>query len=73
MLFFLGTLVTPALVKTTKEHIKDVGNDDFLTSLGNTAMLNTVMMLDSSTNDFNMFSSIMGKGMQWTPFSITSM
>lgn len=72
-LLFLGTLVTPALINATKEHIKNVGNKDFLTALSNTAMLNTVMMLDSSTNDFNMISSIAGKGMQWTPFSIKSM
>lgn len=73
MLFFLGTLVTPALIKATKEHIKDTGNDDFFTSLSNTAMLNSVMMLDSSLNDFNPVKSIAGKGIQWTPFSISSM
>lgn len=73
MLFFLGTLVTPALIKATKEHIKDTGNDDFLASLSNTALLNSVMMLDSSLNDFNPVKSIAGKGIQWTPFSISSM
>jgi hypothetical protein len=73
MLFFLGALITPALINATKEHIKDTGNDNFLNALGNTALLNTVMMLDSSTNDFNPVSSIAGKGIQWTPFSITSM
>ena len=62
MLFFLGLLVTPALVKATKEHIKDTGNNDFLTAMSNNAMLNMSMMLQSSANDFNMFSSIGGKG-----------
>ena len=73
MLFFLGLLVTPALVKATKEHIKDTGNNDFLTAMSNNAMLNMSMMLQSSTNDFNMFTSIGGKGVQWTPFSVKSM
>ena len=73
MMFFLGILVTPALVAATKEHIKDTGNDDFMTAMSNNAMLNMAEMLKSSTNDFNMFSSIFGKGMQWTPFSISSM
>jgi hypothetical protein len=72
-MFFLGMLVTPALVTATKEHIKDTGNDDFMTAMSNNAMLNMAEMLKSSTNDFNMFNSIFGKGMQWTPFSISSM
>ena len=63
MLFFLGLLVTPALVNATKEHVKDTDNRDFMTAMSNNAMLNTAYMLKSSTNDFNMFSSIFGKGM----------
>ena len=71
--FLLGMLVTPALVNATKEHIKDTGNNTFLDAMANNALLNTVMMLDSSTKDFNPVASIGGKGIQWTPFSITSM
>jgi hypothetical protein len=73
LMFLLGMLVTPALVNATKEHIKDTGNNTFLDAMANNALLNTVMMLDSSTKDFNPVSSIGGKGIQWTPFSITSM
>ena len=72
-MFFLGTLVTPALVNATKDHIKDSGNNTFLDAMANNALLNTVMMLDSSTKDFNPVSSIGGKGFQWTPFSLTSL
>lgn len=36
-------------------------------------MLNTVAMLKTSTDDFFFMNTIFGRGMQWTPFSITTM
>jgi len=35
-------------------------------------MLNTVAMLKTSTEDFFFMNTIFGRGMQWTPFSITT-
>lgn len=73
LMFLLGIFAMPAMIQATKEHIKDTGNNTFLDAMANNALLNTVMMLDSSTKDFNPIASIGGKGIQWTPFSITSM
>lgn len=70
---FLGSLVSPSLLNATKEYIKDVGNDTFQDAFVNNCLLNTAHMFSSSTNDFNAFSSLLGKGLEWTPFSISSM
>jgi hypothetical protein len=70
---FLGSLVSPSLLNATKDYIKDVGNDTFQDAFVNKCLLNTAHMFSSSTNDFNAFSSLLGKGLEWTPFSISSM
>lgn len=70
MLLFLGAIISPALLNATKDHIKEVGNNDFANAFTNNCMLNVAEMLDSSADDFNAVNSIFGKATQWTPFSI---
>ena len=67
---FLGALITPALLNATKEHIREVGNNDFANAFANNCMLNVAEMLDSSTDDFNAVNSIFGRASQWTPFAV---
>lgn len=67
---FLGALMTPALLNATKEHVREVGNNDFANAFANNCMLNVAEMLDSSTDDFNAINSIFGRASQWTPFAV---
>ena len=69
----LGQLVAPSLLKATEDYTKDVGNDEFSTAFINNCLLNTAHMFSKSTDDFAWGSAIFGKGLNWTPYSISSM
>ena len=73
MLLFVGTLGVGALTTFVNEDVKNRGNDTFESAAVNTAMRMSVRMLDASTDDFNFFKAIFGRGMQWTPFSIQTL
>ena len=73
MLFFMGMIVAPALENAAQKHAKDTGNGDLGQAMINNTMLNLTAMLSKSTDDFNMAKAIFGRGMQWTPFSISTM
>ena len=69
----MGMIVAPALENAAAKHAKDTGNGDLGQAMINNAMLNLTAMLSKSTDDFNMAKAIFGRGMQWTPFSISTM
>lgn len=73
MMLLLGMLIAPALQTAAKDYTKEVGNENLGDAVINTAMLNTTAMLKTSTEDFFFMHTIFGRGMQWTPFSITTM
>ena len=65
-----GCFVAPSLVKLTKEYTKETGNDDFGQAALNNSALIAAKMFSNSTDDFNAVHSILGRGVNWTPFSI---
>ena len=73
MLLFVGMLIAPALENVAQKHAKDTGNGDLGQAMINNAMVNMTAMLSSSAEDFNMAKSIFGRGIQWTPFSISTL
>lgn len=73
MLLFIGMLIAPALENAAAKHAKDTGNGDLGQAMINNAMANMTSMLSKSAEDFNMAKSIFGRGIQWTPFSLSTM
>ena len=73
MLIFMGLIFAPALENAAQKHSKDTGNGDLGQAMINNAMVNMTAMLSSSFEDFNMAKSIFGRGIQWTPFSISTL
>ena len=67
----MGTLISPSLLKATKDHAKEVGNDTFAKAFINNCNVTLASMLHQSTDDFNAPKSIWGRGLNWTPFSIS--
>ena len=72
MLLLLGVLVAPALENAAKDYTKEVGNENLSDAIVNNIMLNGVAMLKTSTDDFFFMNTIFGRGIQWTPFAITT-
>ena len=72
MLIFGGIIFAPALENAAQKHAKETGNGDLGQAMINNTMVNLTAMLSSSFEDFNMAKSIFGRGMQWTPFSVST-
>ena len=70
---FIGNLVFPSIMNAVNDYTKEVGNDTFTTALINNSLINTVEMFDSSLDDFQWWNGIFGKGLEWTPVSVSSM
>lgn len=73
MWILLGMIIAPSLEIAAKEHKKDTGNAELGDTLINNVNANLASMLKSSADDFNATKSIFGRGIQWTPFSITTL
>ncbi len=73
MLVLLGIFASRILQNGQKEFAKDHPNDNIGSALANTAINLGVGIIDSSADDFNFAKSIFGRGVQWTPFAISSM
>lgn len=73
MLIFMGLIFAPALENAAQKHAKDTGNGDVGQAMINNAMVNMTAMLSSSFEDFNMAKSVFGRGIQWTPFSVSTL
>jgi hypothetical protein len=71
MLLFMGNLIAAGAVEGAKSHEKDTTNKALGNAIINNSMLFSANMLKSSCDDFNAFESIMGRGINWTPFSIS--
>lgn len=71
--FIIGNLVFPSIIEAVNDYTKDVGNDSFITALINNCLINTAYMMNSSLDDFQWWNGILGKGLEWTPVSISSM
>lgn len=69
----VGGLMFNPLGEIAKKYVKETGNADPIQAMGNTALLTSLKMLSSSTDDFNALKSIFGKTREWTPFSIQTM
>lgn len=72
MFLLIGCLIAPALLNAAKEHNKNSQNSDILTAMSNNMLISAAEMLDTSTDDFNAVKSIFGRGVNWTPFSIST-
>lgn len=74
MMLLLGVFVAPALQKAAKGHVKEVGNENFADACVNNALMNSVQMLKTSTDDFFFINTIfLNRGMQWTPFALKTL
>lgn len=73
MLLFLGVFASNLMHSGQKEFAKTHTNENLGNALANTAINLGVGILDSSADDFNFAKSIFGRGVQWTPFAVTSM
>ena len=73
MLLFLGIFASNLMHSGQKEFAKTHTNENFGNALANTAINVGVGIIDSSADDFNFAKSIFGRGVQWTPFAISSM
>ena len=73
MLLLLGVFASSLLHNGQKEFAKTHTNENFGNALANTAINLGVGIIDSSADDFNFGKSIFGRGVQWTPFAISSM
>lgn len=73
MALIMGSLVVPALQNATNDYIKNRGNNSLEDAIVNNCLLNSVEILNSSLNDFDAIDSIFGRGVQWTPFAISTM
>ena len=73
MLLFLGVFASSLMHSGQKEFAKNHSNENFGNAMANTAINLGVGIFDSSADDFNFAKSIFGRGVQWTPFSISSM
>lgn len=67
-----GCLVSSSLLGLVKDHIKETGNENFKDAALNNSMNLAANMFDSSTDDLNAIKSIFGRGVNWTPFSIST-
>ena len=72
MLIFGGIIFAPALENAAQKYSKETGNGELGQAMINNTMVNMTAMLSSSFEDFNMAKSIFGRGMQWTPFSVST-
>lgn len=73
MMLLLGVFASTLLQNGSKEYAKEHPNDNFGNALSNTALMVGTGIIQSSATDFNPITSIGGRGVQWTPFAITSM
>jgi len=73
MLLFLGVFASSLMHSGQKEFAKNHSNENFGNAMANTVINLGVGIFDSSADDFNFAKSIFGRGVQWTPFSISSM
>jgi hypothetical protein len=73
MLLFLGVFASSLMHSGQKEFAKNHSNENFGNAMANTVINLGVGIFDSSADDFNFAQSIFGRGVQWTPFSISSM
>lgn len=73
MLLLLGVFASSILHSGQKEFAKDHPNDKLGNALANTGINIGVGILDSSADDFNFVKSVFGRGVQWTPFAVSSM
>ena len=63
-------LLGPYLTGLAKDMAKENENDTINDALINTTAGLGASLVSSSGNDFNMFKSIFGIGLSWTPFSV---
>lgn len=73
MLLLLGVFASTLMHSGQKEFVKTHTNENFGNALANTAINLGIGIIDSSADDFNFAKSIFGRGVQWTPFAVTSM
>jgi hypothetical protein len=73
MLILLGIFASTLLHSGQKQYAKDHSNKNLGNALANTAINIGIGIIDSSADDFDFAKSIFGRGVQWTPFSISSM
>ena len=66
----IGMLLGPYLTGLAKDMAKENENDTINDALINTTAGLGASLVFSSGNDFNMFKSIFGIGLSWTPFSV---
>ena len=72
MLLLLGVFASSMLQSGYNEYAKEHPNDSFSNALANTGLNVGVGIINSSATDFNPVESIFGRGVQWTPFAISS-
>jgi glycerate kinase len=69
-MLFIGGLIAPALVNAANDYAKSIGGETIATAgIGWMSTLGAEMFAQS-TDDFNAFKSVFGRGVQWTPFSL---
>jgi len=73
MLLLLGVFACNLMHSGQKEFAKTHTNENFGNALANTTINLGIGIIDSSADDFNFGKSIFGRGVQWTPFAISSM
>ena len=71
-LILIGMIVAPSLVNSAEAYAKETGQETIgEATMGYMAML-SAGMLQTSTDDFAWYKSVFGRGIQWTPFSLSS-
>lgn len=67
---FVGELMFGSMAEQTKSYAKSTGNQDLGKAIGNTGLIGLTSILKASTDDADPVQGILGKGRDWTPFSI---
>ena len=70
-LLLLGGLVSSLFKDAADEQEKETGNKSLANAVINNSLVMGASIFKSSTDDFNPVSSIFGKSVEWTPFSIS--
>lgn len=71
-IFIIGGLIAPSLTNAANDYAKKAGTETFdNAAMGYMATL-SASMFATSTDDFNFTKSVFGRGIQWTPFSLSS-
>lgn len=69
----IGLMFAPVLVSEAKNFSKDLGEDNYMNAfLGMCATLGAEWVY-SSAEDFNLWKSLGGRGLTWTPFSLSTL